>query len=90
MFRRIANIFTKPLGLDKLWHFSGELGLPNLRGRKEHGEECTRKVQHEEKCTLCGGHHDGRDAESDDKFDFDESAEEAKGSKDRCREENWP
>ena len=36
--RQIADIFTKPLGLDKLRHFLGELGLhhldtPNLRGR---------------------------------------------------------
>ena len=23
--RQVANIFTKPLGLDKLWHFLGEL-----------------------------------------------------------------
>jgi hypothetical protein len=37
---QIAYIFTKPLGLDKLRHFSGVLGLhhldvPNLRGRVE-------------------------------------------------------
>jgi hypothetical protein len=37
--RQIADIFTKPLGLDK-WQFSGALGLrhldmPNLRGRVE-------------------------------------------------------
>ena len=36
--RQIADIFTKPLGLDKLRQFSGALGLrhldvPNLRGR---------------------------------------------------------
>jgi hypothetical protein len=38
--RQIADIFTKPLGLDKLRQFSGALGLrhldvPNLRGRGE-------------------------------------------------------
>jgi hypothetical protein len=38
--RQIADILTKPLGLDKLWQFSGALGLrhldvPNLRGREE-------------------------------------------------------
>jgi hypothetical protein len=38
--RQIADIFTRPLGLDKLRQFSGALGLchldvPNLRGRVE-------------------------------------------------------
>jgi hypothetical protein len=38
--RQIADIFTKPLGLDKLRQFLGTLGLrhldmPNLRGREE-------------------------------------------------------
>ena len=38
--RQTIDIFTKPLGLDKLRHFSGALRLhhlnvPNLRGRKE-------------------------------------------------------
>jgi hypothetical protein len=38
--RQIADIFIKPLGLDKLRQFSGTLGLhhldvPNLRGREE-------------------------------------------------------
>jgi hypothetical protein len=38
--RQIADIFTKPLNLDKLRQFSGTLGLchldvPNLRGREE-------------------------------------------------------
>jgi hypothetical protein len=38
--RQIADIFTKPLGLDKLRQFSGTLGLrhldvPNLSGREE-------------------------------------------------------
>ena len=86
--RQIADIFTKPLGLDKLRYFSGELGMrhldtPNLRGRKEQEAECTPK-ELAEKCTLCGGHHGGRDAESDEEFDFDfRPAEEAEGSKDR-------
>jgi hypothetical protein len=38
--RQIADIFTKPLGIDKLGQFSGTLELrhldvPNLRGREE-------------------------------------------------------
>ena len=60
------------------------LNTPNLRGRKEQEEECTSKEhEQEEKCTLCGVHHGGRDAESDEEFDFDfRTAEEAEGSKD--------
>ena len=87
--RQIADIFTKPHGLDKLRHFSGELGLrqfdtPNSRGRKEQEEECTLK-EREEKCMQCRGHHGGsdRDVEWDEEFDFGEPAEEAEGSKDR-------
>ena len=39
-----VDIFTKPLGLDKLQRFSGALGLrqldmPNLRGRRREEEE---------------------------------------------------
>ena len=67
-FRQIwqtANIFTKPLGLDKLQQFSGALGLrhldmPNLRGRtvsKDRAREQKRSGR-------------DRDPESDDKFDF--------------------
>ena len=42
-YRQVADIFTKPLGLDKLRRFSGELGLHHLntqtmRGRKEEHE----------------------------------------------------
>ena len=42
MFRR--NIFTQPLGLDKMLRFSGAIGLrhlhvPNLRGTKDHERE---------------------------------------------------
>jgi hypothetical protein len=41
--RQVADIFTKALGLDKLRHFSGALGLrhldvPNLRGREPEPE----------------------------------------------------
>ena len=67
-----ADIFTKPLGLDKLRKFLGALGLrhldvSNLRGRdvlNDHGRG--REVPKD------------RDAESDDDFDFG-SAEEAEG-----------
>ena len=60
--RRTVDIFTKPLGLDKLREFSSTLGLqrldmPNLMGRKERRED---EVQ----------------AESDEDFDF-RTAEEA-------------
>ena len=42
--RQTADIFTKPLGLDKLRQFSGALGLrhldvPNLRGSSRAGKE---------------------------------------------------
>ena len=71
--RQTADIFTKPLGLDKLRQFSGALGLrhlgvPNFRGRRvlrDQGREQDRS----------GRDHD---AESDDDFDF-ESPEEAEG-----------
>ena len=75
--RQNAGIFTKPLGLDKLWQFSGALGLPhldvpNLVGReflreapKDHGREKERIEK-------------DRDAESDDEFNFG-SVEEAEG-----------
>jgi hypothetical protein len=59
MDRQIADIFTKPLGLDKLRQFSGALGLrhldvPNLRGRNDQEGKKARKEQEEE----------ARDAES--------------------------
>ena len=65
MDRQNANIFTKPLGLDKLRQFLGALGLrqldiPNLRGSKglqDHKREQERSGS-------------DRDAESGDKFDF--------------------
>ena len=72
-----ADIFTKPLGLDKLQQFSGALGLrhldvPILRPRKflrevpkDHGREQERSGR-------------DRDAESDDESDFG-SADEAEG-----------
>jgi hypothetical protein len=42
--RQMADIFTKPLGLDKLRQFSGALGLrhldvPHLRGRYNQGRK---------------------------------------------------
>ena len=67
--RQTADIFTKPLGLDKLRQFSGALGLrhldvPNLRGRKV----LDQAAEHE---------RSGRDdTESSDEFDLG-SAEEA-------------
>ena len=88
--RQIADIFTKPLGLDKLRHFSGELGLHhldmlNLKWIKEEQEE-----EHEKERERSGGNHHGgsdRDAESEGKFDS-ELAEEAKeGSKGRNHRE---
>jgi hypothetical protein len=68
--RQTADIFTKPLGLDKLRQFSGALGLrhldvPNLRGRKVPKDQA---AEHE---------RSGRDdTESNDEFDLG-SAEEA-------------
>ena len=57
--RQVANIFTKPLGLDKLRQFSGMLGIqrlnmPNLRQRSEAEKE----------------RDEVRKAESDEEFDF--------------------
>jgi hypothetical protein len=48
--RQTADIFTKPLGLDKLRQFSGALGLrhldvPNLRGRNDQEGKKARKEQ---------------------------------------------
>ena len=68
-----ADIFTKPLGLDKLRQFSGALGLrhldiPNLRGRRV-SKDRAREQERSER---------DRDTESDDEFDFG-SAEEAEG-----------
>ena len=42
--RQTTNIFTKSLGIDKLWQFSGVLGvqhldMPNLRGRNSERSE---------------------------------------------------
>ena len=56
--RQISDIFTKPLGLDKLQHFLGKLGLrhldtPNLRGRHEQASE-----QEQERERSGGNHHD--------------------------------
>ena len=59
--RETADIFTKPLGLDKLRQFSGALGLqhldmPNLWGRSESRSESEKD--------------DIRKAEPDVEFDF--------------------
>ena len=48
----MADIFTKPLGLDKLRHFSSELGLQhldmsNFRGRSNKRDE-DRKPKYDE------------------------------------------
>ena len=68
-----ADIFTKPLGLDKLRQFSGALGLrhldvPNLRGRTVPNDQ----AREQERSGT------DRDTESDEEFDFG-LAEEAKG-----------
>ena len=68
-----VDIFTKPLGLDKLQQFSGALGLqhldmPNLRGREVSRD---RKREQERSIRDC-------DAKSNDDFDF-ESAKEVEG-----------
>ena len=73
MDRQIADIFTKPLGLDKLRQFSGALGLryldvPNLRGRKASKDQARKQER--------SGRD--RDTESDAEFDFG-SAKEAEG-----------
>ena len=70
--RQNTDIFTKPLGLDKLRKFSGVLGLrhldlPNLRGRQvpqDHRREQERSRSHR--------------TESEEEFDF-RSVEEAEG-----------
>ena len=74
MDRKTAHIFTKPLGLNKLWKFSSALGLQhldvlNLRGRRR--EEDVRP-------------------ESDDEFDFGtaEEAEDRYRGSDRRKEPN--
>ena len=71
--RQTADIFTKPLGLDKLRPFSGALGLrhldvPNLRGRKVPKDQAAEQERSGRDC----------DTKSDDEFDFG-SAEEAEG-----------
>ena len=50
-------------------------------------EVCTQ----EEKCMLCGGHHDGtdHDAESNEEFDFGGPAEEAEGSMEKAKTRTW-
>ena len=63
--RQTADIFTKPLGLEKLRQFSGALGLrhldvPNLRGRPVSKDQAREQE----------GSERGRDTESDDEFDL--------------------
>ena len=133
--RQVADIFTKPLGSDKLQHFTEMLGVqhldvPHLRGRskgkgketvepvgksrtgrggdkKKNEAESTKEVgtseqvgasdceeevcTHEEKCMLCGGHHDGNDhdAEPNEEFDFGSPAEEAEGSMEKAKTRTW-
>ena len=63
--RQTADIFTKPLGLDKLRQFLCALGLrhldvPNLRGRKV-PEDRAREQERRGR---------GHDTESDDKYEF--------------------
>ena len=63
--RQTADIFTKPLGLDKLRQFSGALGLrhldvPNLRGRKVSKDQAAEQER--------SGRD--RDTESDDELDW--------------------
>ena len=66
-YRQTADIFTKPLGLDKLRQFSGALGLRHLDvSNLERGRKTTK------------GSRSDRAAESDDDFDFG-STEEAEG-----------
>ena len=69
--RQPTDIFTKPLGLDKLRQFSGALGLRhldmlNLRGRTVPNDQAREQER--------SGRD--RDTESDEEFDFG-SAEEA-------------
>ena len=73
MDQQITDIFTKPLGLDKLRQFSGALGLrhldvPNLRGRIVPNDQ----VVEQERSRR------DRDTESDDEFDLG-STKEAEG-----------
>ena len=76
--RQTADIFTKPLGLDKLQQFSNALGLqhldmPNLRGRNRERSERNRK------------------AESDEEFDFglDEEAKDGYKGINQSTSRSW-
>jgi hypothetical protein len=66
--RQTADIFTKPLGLDKLRQFSGVLGLrhldvPNLRGRNDQTDQGGRKEQERKKDTRDVERADARNGE---------------------------
>ena len=76
--RQIADIFTKPLGLDKLRKFSGALGLrhldvPNLRGRRVPDDQAREQERNGK----------DRDTESDDEFDFGSAKEAERGPADK-------
>ena len=67
--RQTADMFTKPLRLDKLRKISGMLGLrhlnvPNLRGRDLRGRDVSNDQGREREVLK------DREAESDDEFDF--------------------
>ena len=70
-----ADIFSKPLGLDKLRQFVGALGLrhldvPNLRGRTASRDQAREQER--------SGRD--RDTKSDDEFDFGSAEEAERGS----------
>ena len=58
--RLIADIFTKPRGLDKLWHFFSMLGLqhldmPNFKGEVKTESRARAKEMKSEKPTVVHG-----------------------------------
>ena len=65
----MADIFTKPFGLDKLWQFSSALGvqyldMSNLRGRNERGRDGQNEMRNQAE------KEDVQEAELDTEFDF--------------------
>jgi hypothetical protein len=78
--RQTADIFTKPLGLDKLRKFSGALGLrhldvPNLRGRNDQADQGGRKEQEPQELKA-------RDVERRKKVEPDEAEPESEKADD--------
>ena len=74
--RQTADIFIKPLGLDKLWQFSGALGLhhldvPNLRGRDVRGRDVPNDHTRGRDVSKRREDPKDRNTESDDEFDLD-------------------